>query len=239
MTPLSILFEDHHLIAVNKPAPLLTQAPPEIPSLESMVKAYIKEKYAKPAGVYLGVPHRLDRSVTGAIVFARNSKAARRVAEQFQKREVEKVYWALVAGDIESETGTWEDWLLKHPEASRTDCVEANTPDAKLSALNYRRLADIPGGTLLELRPLTGRSHQIRVQAASRGHPVFGDQLYGSVISFGPKHEHCRDAVIALHARSLTFRHPFRQEPVTITAPLPDAWNVPELRIATRQRLDG
>jgi 23S rRNA pseudouridine1911/1915/1917 synthase len=223
--PLSILFEDHHLIAVNKPAPLLTQAPPGILSLEAMVKAYIKEKYAKPAGVYLGVPHRLDRPVSGAIVFARNTKAARRLAEQFQKREVEKTYWALVAGDVQPESGKWEDWLLKHPEASRTECVDANAPGAKQAALEYCRIANVPGGALLELRPLTGRSHQIRVQAASRGHPVFGDQLYGSIIPFGPAHEHSRDAVIALHARSLTVRHPFRQETVAIIAPLPASWD--------------
>src|SRR5262245_8646478 len=101
---LSILYEDNHIVAVNKPAALLTQAPPDIPSLESLVKAHIKEKYAKPAGVYLGVPHRLDRPVSGVIVFARNSKAARRLAEQFQQRRVEKIYWALVEGSVEPES---------------------------------------------------------------------------------------------------------------------------------------
>jgi len=163
---LSILFEDYHLIAVNKPAPLLTQAPPGVPSLEAQVKEYIKEKYAKPAGVYLGVPHRLDRPVTGAIVFARNTKAARRLAEQFQKHQVEKAYWAAVAGEVSPESGTWEDWLLKHPEEARVERVEPGTPGAKRAALAYRRIKAIPGGSLLELRPVTGRSHQIRVQAA-------------------------------------------------------------------------
>jgi 23S rRNA pseudouridine1911/1915/1917 synthase len=225
MPRLSILFEDYHFIAVNKPAPLMTQAPPEIPSLEALVKEYIKEKYAKPAGVYLGVPHRLDRPVTGAIVFARNTKAARRLAEQFQKRQVEKVYWTGVAGEVEPEIGVWEDWLLKLPEQSRTERAEAGTPGAKHAALNYRRLGKVPGGTLLELRPLTGRSHQIRVQAASRGHPVFGDQLYGSTIPFGPAADQPRDRLIALHARSLTFSHPFRHEPVALVAPLPESWD--------------
>src|SRR5438046_204444 len=98
---LEILFEDYHLIAVNKPAPLLTQAPPGVPSLEALVKAHIKEKYAKPAGVYLGVPHRLDRPVSGVIVFARNTKAAQRLAEQFQKHEVEKLDRAIVDGNVQ------------------------------------------------------------------------------------------------------------------------------------------
>ena len=100
-----VLFEDHHLLGVNKPAPLMTQAPAGVPSLEALVKAYIKEKYAKPAGVYLGIPHRLDRPVSGAIVFCRNTKAAQRVAEQFQAHAVTKVYWAIVEGVVAENAG--------------------------------------------------------------------------------------------------------------------------------------
>src|ERR1051326_889451 len=140
---LSILYEDYHLIAVNKPAPLLTQAPPGVPSLEGEIKAYVKEKYAKPAGVYLGVPHRLDRPVTGVIVFARNTKAARRLAEQFQKHQVEKVYWAAVEGDVQPGEGVWEDWLLKHAEEARAERVEPGTPGAKAAGLSYRRIEAI------------------------------------------------------------------------------------------------
>src|SRR5216110_2626109 len=105
LAPEHVLLEDHHLIAVNKPAPLLTQAPPGVPSLEAMVKAYIKVKYAKPAGVYLGIPHRLDRPVSGVVVFARNTKAAQRVHKQFQDHAVQKVYWALVEGEVTPEGG--------------------------------------------------------------------------------------------------------------------------------------
>ncbi len=222
----SILYEDNQIIAVNKPAALLTQAPPGIPSLEALLKAWIKEKRNKPAGVYLGVPHRLDRPVSGAIVFARNSKAARRLAEQFQQRKAEKVYWALVEGDVQPEAGKWEDWLRKIPEESRTEIAAPESPGAKPAVLNYRKLQSLLGASLLEIRPLTGRSHQIRVQAASRGHPIVGDFIYGSARAFGPPAEQPRDRVIALHARSLTVVHPTKWEPVTFVAPLPEYWNV-------------
>src|SRR6516162_1666081 len=117
---LHILFEDNHCLAVAKPAPLLTQGvPPGIPTLEAMVKAYLKERYHKAGNVYLGIPHRLDRPVSGVVLFARNTKAARRLAEQFQQRQVRKTYWAAVEGVVEPEQGHWEDWLLKLPEEAR------------------------------------------------------------------------------------------------------------------------
>jgi 23S rRNA pseudouridine1911/1915/1917 synthase len=221
---IDVRYEDYHLIAVNKPAPLLTQGPPGVPSLEAMVKSYIKEKYAKPAGVYLGVPHRLDRPVSGVIVFARNTKAAQRLAEQFQNHTVEKVYWAAVQGAVEPVAGEWDDWLLKLPDEARTERVEPGTAGAKRAALGYRVLTSFPGGTLLELRPQTGRSHQIRVQTASRGHPVLGDELYGATTPFGPAAEQPRERVIALHARRLTVTHPVKREPLTFTADPPDTW---------------
>ncbi len=222
---LSILYEDFHLIAVNKPAPLLTQGPPGVPSLEAMVKAYIKEKYAKPAGVYLGVPQRLDRPVSGVLVFARNTKAAQRLAEQFQNHTAEKVYWAAVQGTVEPAEGEWEDWLLKLLEAARTERVEPQAEGAKRAMLRYRVLRSFPGGSLLEIRPQTGRSHQIRVQAATRGHPVLGDELYGATVPFGAAAEQPRDRVIALHARSLTIDHPIKREPMTFIAPPPEIWD--------------
>src|SRR3954447_22886112 len=126
---LTILFEDNHCLAVAKPAPLLTQGvPPGIPTLESMVKAYLKERYHKAGNVYLGIPHRLDRPVSGVVVFARNTKAARRLAEQFHNREVTKVYWAAVEGDLQPAEGTWEDWLLKVRDEARTERVPSGTP---------------------------------------------------------------------------------------------------------------
>src|SRR5882724_2309902 len=117
---MDILFEDYHFIAVNKPAPLLTQAPPGVPSLEALVKAYIKDKYAKPAGVYLGIPHRLDRPVSGVVLFARNTLAAQRLAKQFHEHAVDKVYWAAVQGVVTPAEGIWSDWLRKLPDQARS-----------------------------------------------------------------------------------------------------------------------
>jgi 23S rRNA pseudouridine1911/1915/1917 synthase len=223
--PPAILYEDNHCLAVAKPAPLLTQGvPPGIPTLESWVKAYLKERYHKAGNVYLGIPHRLDRPVSGVVLFARNTKAARRLAEQFHERQVRKVYWACVDGEVQPVEGTWEDWLLKVHEEARTEQVTEATPGARKAVLRYRCLQTGPEATLLEIEPETGRMHQIRVQAAVRGWPVRGDVIYGSQRSFGPPAEVPRDRVIALHARSLTFLHPIRYEPLTVSAPLPQRW---------------
>lgn len=139
--PLDILFEDNHCLAVAKPAPLLTQGvPPGIPTLEVQVKNYLKERYRKPGNVYLGIPHRLDRPVSGVVLFARNTKAARRLAEQFQQHQVEKVYWALVDGKVQPEQGTWEDWLRKLPEEARTERLDAEEPGSRHAQLDYRCL---------------------------------------------------------------------------------------------------
>jgi 23S rRNA pseudouridine1911/1915/1917 synthase len=234
MTPLdpaAVLYEDPHLLAVNKPAPLLTQAPPTVPSLESQVKAYIKAKHNKPAGVYLGIPHRLDRPVSGVVVFARNTKAAQRVHAQFQMRTVGKVYWAVVEGGVEPAAGTWEDWVRKVADQAVTVRAAADEPGAKLARLDYRVLAPLPdGGTLVELTPHTGRMHQLRVQAAWRGHPVYGDAVYGSTRPFGPPAADPRDRVIALHARRLTITHPFTRQPLTVEAPLPAYWPAVDLQ---------
>lgn len=224
MGPLTVLYEDNHCIAVVKPAPLLTQGVPPAPNLELMVKAYLKEKYSKAGNVYLGIPHRLDRPVSGVIVFARSTKAAQRLAEQFRERKVEKIYWAAVDGQVEPAEGVWEDWVRKVPEESRTERAEPEAPGARQAVLRYRRLNGTADTTLLELRPETGRMHQIRAQTAWRGWPVLGDEQYGSKRPFGPAAELARDRIIALHARSLMFLHPIRYEPVTVVAPLPPTW---------------
>ena len=224
----TILFEDNHCLAVAKPAPLLTQAPAGVPSLENLVKSYVRERYGKPGNVYLGIPHRIDRPASGVVVFARNTKAARRLAEQFQSRQVSKVYWAIVGrsseGQLPTAEGVWEDWLLKTPEEARSERVTPDTPGARAARLRYRTLQNAADGALLEIEPETGRMHQIRIQAATRGWPVWGDLLYGSTNAFGPPTTVPRDRVIALHARSLTFMHPIRYEPVTATAPPPSYW---------------
>src|SRR5262249_41893834 len=169
-----VLFEDHHLIAVSKPAGVMTQAPAGFPSLEAEVKAYIKEKYAKPAGVYLGIPHRLDRPVSGVVVFCRNTKAAQRVHEQFQKHQVAKMYWALVEGTVAEDGGEWRNFVRKVGDEARTEIVSADADGAKEAITAYQVLRRDADSTLLELTPKTGRMHQLRVQAAARGHPVLG-----------------------------------------------------------------
>jgi 23S rRNA pseudouridine1911/1915/1917 synthase len=222
---LIILYEDNHCLAVAKPAPLLTQGVPAgIPTLESMVKEYLKERYHKRGNVYLGIPHRLDRPVSGVVLFARNTKAARRLAEQFQRRRVEKVYWAAVEGHVTPAEGTWQDWLLKIQDEARAVCVLRDTPGGRHAVLHYRCLEVRQDGSLLEVRLETGRMHQIRVQSASRGWPVRGDMLYGSRQPFGPAAELPRNRAIALHAHSLTFLHPIRYESITVVAPLPEMW---------------
>lgn len=221
---LHILYEDNHCLAVCKPAGLLTQGVPnDVPTLEGMVRDYLKEKYQKSGRVYLGIPHRLDRPVSGVVLFARQTKSAQRLAEQFRNRQVTKIYWAVVEGDVQPEAGTWEDWLRKLPEEARAERAEPGAPGAKQAILSYRRRA-LRTGTLLEIQLETGRMHQIRLQAALRGHPIRGDELYGSTKPFGPPNTHPRDRLIALHARSLTFLHPIRYEPITVTALLPEAW---------------
>jgi 23S rRNA pseudouridine1911/1915/1917 synthase len=162
--------------------------------------------------------------VSGVVLCARNTKAARRLAEQFQQHKVEKIYWAMVDGDVQPEQGTWEDWLRKLPEEARTERVAAEEAGARHALLDYSRLQGGAGWTLLEVRPRTGRMHQIRVQAASRGWPVRGDVLYGSRQPFGPPAELPRDRIIALHAYTLTFLHPLHYKPVTVMAPLPPSW---------------
>lgn len=219
-----VLYEDHHLIAVHKPTGVATQAPAHVPSLEGMVKEYIKVTYAKPAGVYLGIPHRLDRPVAGVVLFCRNTKAASRVAEQFQKHTVEKVYWAWVAGGFSEESGEWRDHLRKIEDIAKGEVVTAGEPGAKEAVTAFRVLVRRETETLLELRPRTGRMHQLRIQAASRGFPIVGDDLYGSDRPFGPPAESPRDRVIALLARRLTVTHPFKDERLVIESRLPQAF---------------
>ena len=225
MNGLTVLYEDNHCLAVSKPAPLLTQGVGEgVQSLEAMVREYLRTKYQKQGRIYLGIPHRLDRPVSGVVLFARQTKSAQRLAEQFQTRKVTKVYWGAVEGDIQPDEGRWEDWMRKIKDEARSETVAADAPGARLAVLRYRKIQPCAGGTLVEFIPETGRMHQIRLQAAHHGWPIRGDKLYGAKLDFGPPSESTRERIIALHARSLTFLHPIRYEPITVEAPLPDTW---------------
>jgi RluA family pseudouridine synthase len=220
----TILHEDSHCLVVAKPAGLLTQAPLGIDSLEVRIKRMLKERDNKPGDVYLGVPHRLDRPVSGAIVFAKNVRAARKISEQFEHRMVAKSYWALAGGVIEPDEGTWTDQLKKIYGKPRTQVVDVGDPEGRIAVLHYHVLARHTDRTLLEIELETGRTHQIRIQCASRGHPLLGDELYGSTVPFGPWSDDERERLIALHARTLAFRHPMTRETISVVAPLPDHW---------------
>jgi len=215
--PLTILYEDNHCLAVNKPAGVGSahfQGTDE--TLDRLAKAYLKAKYAKPGNVFLGVVHRLDKPVTGVLLFARTSKAAARLAEQFRTAAVEKVYWAVVEGEVSGESTDLEHWLRKDPQTGTVAVLPPGTPGAKHARLRYTCRGRHGGLSWLEVRPLTGRTHQLRVQLARHGHPIYGDARYGARHDFGP--------AVALHARSLTFQHPVRPEPVTLLAELPPTW---------------
>jgi 23S rRNA pseudouridine1911/1915/1917 synthase len=223
---LSILYEDAHLLAVDKPAGLSTQAPPIAgPTLETAVRSYLRPD--DPASAYVGLVHRLDRPVSGVILFAKTARDAKRLSAQFARRVTNKEYWAVVEGHPGWPPGdevTWEDWLCR--EDTGLGRVQTCLPGTPRGQEARTRARIVPGDdsvrlpeacAWLRLRPETGRMHQLRVQAASRGLPILGDRLYGSARPF-------REGVIALHARSLTVRHPSLDRPITFQAPIPCAW---------------
>lgn len=219
-----ILAEEGPCLVVSKPPGLLTQAPAGIDSLEDRIKRFLKVRDEKPGRVYLGVPHRLDRPASGAMVFAKHVRAARRIAEQFESRRVEKIYWALAEGHVLPQEGTWHDHLRKIPDVAQAEVVAVEHPEARAAIMHYRTLERSASWSWLEIRLETGRMHQIRVQSASRGHPLLGDALYGGEVPFGEQYEDPRRRAIALHSRVLAFDHPMSRIPMTFVAPLPGAW---------------
>lgn len=224
LPPPNILLENGAVFVLNKPGGLLTQGPPGIDSLELRTKQFLKVRDDKPGKVYLGVPHRLDRPVSGAIVVVKNVRAAKRLSEQFRDRSVTKKYWALVSGQRAEESGTWSDWMRKIPDEAKSEMVDQNHPDAKLAVLRFQTLANRNSLSLLEIELETGRTHQIRLQCSSHGLPIVGDALYGSNLEFGPTTDDLRKRWIALHARRLAFEHPISKELVDQTAPIPECW---------------
>jgi 23S rRNA pseudouridine1911/1915/1917 synthase len=230
-TELEILYDNGPCLVVNKPAGVLTQAPAGIDSMEVRVKAFYREREQKEGNIYLGLPHRLDRPVTGAIVFARHVRAAQRLSAQFENRTVTKVYWAVVEGVVAADEGTWIDHLHKRHGMPQSIVVPADDPRGKLAVMHWRVLTrlDNPPCTWLEVQLETGRTHQIRVQAATRGHAVVGDTQYGATQLFGEQFEDDRLRPIALHARQLGFNHPMTGEAVDITAPLSAPWTTMDL----------
>ncbi len=224
-----LLLEDGPLLAVNKPIGVPTEGVAErIPTMIGLVKGFLRDKYAKHANVYLGVPHRLDRASTGVLVMTRNSKTAARVAEQFEKRTVTKTYWAILERAPAEPDAELLDWLRQIPDEARTEVVPEGTPTAKDARLRYRVIGPVALGVLVEIALLTGRMHQIRIQFASRGCPVVGDTKYGAApgpwtIGEAATEE---DVKITLHAKSITLLHPVRYDSLTIEAPVPEFWGL-------------
>lgn len=204
---LEILFEDNHLIAVVKPGGLPTQPTPDSEnSLETLVKAYIKEKYQKPGAVFLHAIHRLDKAASGIVLFARTSKALSRMNEEMRDGAIQKEYTALVAGHLKQKSATLENYLL-HGE-HRAIVVPKSHSDGKKSLLLYDVLKETKDQSLLRIELYTGRYHQIRAQLSHLGHPIVGDKKYGSTLPFHPG--------IALHASKLAFNHPVTKEKIVL-----------------------
>ena len=219
---LDVLFEDNHCLAINKPAGLLAQG--DITGEESLLdlaRDYLKDKYRKPGNVFVGLVHRLDRPTSGVVVLARTSKGASRLSDQFRLGSVKKVYWAVVQGRCREEEGVWNDTLLKDELRNLVDVVPKGTAGGQDATLAFKVLGRSMRSTWLEVRPVTGRSHQIRVQLASRELPIMGDKKYGATSIVTALDGKPR---VALHASELTFKHPTRDEMIRVVAPVPGDW---------------
>lgn len=213
-----VLIEDNHLLLVDKPAGMLVQGDKtgDKPLVE-FAKEYIGKKYEKPGAVYMGVVHRLDRPVSGVVAFARTSKALERMNKLFADREVEKTYVAVVHGRPPIEEDTLVNWLQKDSEKNMVKAINKDKKGFQRAELSYKMLGTINDVSLLEIKPKTGRPHQIRVQLAKIGCPIFGDIKYGSK-------EKMPDGSICLHARSLEFEHPVKKEAIRAESFLPASY---------------
>lgn len=218
MTRLPVLYEDNHLLVVNKPSGLPTMgATGGSPTVVTLAAAYLRDRYQKPGNVFVGVVSRLDRLVSGVLVLARTSKAASRLSDQIRQRATEKQYRACVEGVMEaSEWTEVEDWVSKDETHHCMRIVGHTTVGAQQAKLRWRTAARLVASSLLEIELITGRKHQIRLQLSQRGHPILGDQKYGAHTRFARG--------IALHCHRLVIKHPTRDEQLIFTAPVPDYW---------------
>lgn len=213
---MEVIYEDNHLIAVDKTCREIVQGDKtgDTP-LSEQLKAWLKEKYQKPGNVFVGVTHRLDRPVSGVVLFAKTSKALARLNEMFRLGQVKKTYWAIVKNKPEQEEGELVNWLVRNEKQNKSYAYDKERPGAKQAILHYRLIARSDRYFLLEIDLKTGRHHQIRCQLAHMGCPIKGDLKYGFERSN-------RDGGISLHARSAALIHPVSKQPLHIEAPVPD-----------------
>lgn len=211
----AIIYEDNHLLVVNKAAGQLVQGDKtgDVP-LVDLAKAYLKEKYKKRGDVFLGVVHRLDRPTSGVIVFARTSKALTRLNQQFKERSVKKIYWAIVEGKNLPKENNLQHWLVRNQRQNKSYAYPKQVPNSKEARLRFNLHVVLERYTCLAIELLTGRHHQIRVQLSAIGHVIKGDLKYGAIRSN-------KDGSICLHARSLSLLHPVKKEPIKWIAPPP------------------
>lgn len=229
---MTVLYEDNHLIIVNKSVSEIVQGDKtgDTPLCDTL-KAWLKEKYAKPGNVFVGVPHRLDRPVSGVVVFAKTSKALARLNEMFRNGEVHKTYWAVVQQPPEREAAEITHYLVRNEKLNKSVAYDSPRTGAKEAELTYRTLCRSDNYTLLEVELKTGRHHQIRCQLAHIGAPIKGDLKYGARRS-NP------DGGISLHARQVSFIHPVSRQPIEVVAPVPaDAlWQYFEQQVGKTER---
>lgn len=213
---IEVLYEDNHLIGINKNAGDITQGDKTgDETLPDKVKAWLKVKYDKPGNVFCGVIHRLDRPTSGIVLLAKTSKGLSRMNAMFQKKQVQKTYWAIVEDKPSTDSGSLSDYLKKNDKQNKSYVVSKSTPEAKHAELDFKLIASSDRYYLLEINPRTGRHHQIRTQLAHLGTIIKGDLKYGAKRSNG-------DGSICLHARKIQFIHPVSQESISITAPVPN-----------------
>ena len=213
---MKVLYEDNHLIIVNKaPSEIVQGDKTGDKPLSEMIKDYLRDKYNKPGNVFCGVVHRLDRPTSGVIVFAKTSKALTRLNKMFKDDYVEKVYWAIVQNRPSKEKETLTHYLIKNQRTNKSSAYDIEKPNTKKGILHYSLIAQSDNYFLLEVNLETGRHHQIRVQLSKIGSPIKGDLKYGAKRSN-------RDGSISLHARSISFIHPVSQKKIDIVAPVPD-----------------
>ena len=212
-----ILYEDNHLLIVNKLPGEITQGDKTGDEcLAESYKAFIAQRDSKPGQVFMGIPHRLDRPVSGICILAKTSKALGRLGEMFKSSGVHKTYWALCCQKPEPAEGLLEDWLIKN-EPKNKSYITTERPGAKLARLKYRYLRSTESYHLVEVELLTGRHHQIRCQLSHLGCPIKGDLKYGAPRS-NP------DGGICLHAHEIRFEHPVKHTEISVVAPVPDSW---------------